>query len=308
MLFWNPEINITTTTTTTTTDPINPIVLVTRKQLRDAGVTLDEYNRLQGADTPPAQVDLNAPINVDRMAEEQDQAVLAIQSLSKHFNALTSRLDNYDGAKNVNDWLSDFTRYCTDIGRETDNEKLNCFIAHLTGEARAWFRLQAADATVVQLVAGLKLRFEPTVQQLHSKKMQLYAKRQQAGQPFAEFVREVQEIARGLQMPEVELVRIALSGANPNIRAHLAMAQPDTISKLLKLPVVTEENLLPEASNYLDVNMIVQKLDTMQTEMRRGRQHVRMASPGPRHQSKSPRGNSDAIWKLGLFWTFSARD
>ena len=69
------------------------------------------------------------------------------------------------------------------------------------------------------------------------------------------------------------------------------MSQPDTISVLLKLPVVAEESLLPE-SNYADINMIIQKLDNMEPEIRRSRQHVRIASPGPRPKSKSPRASS----------------
>ena len=64
-----------------------------------------------------------------------------LQSLCKQFNALTSKLDVYDGSACVKDFVSDLERYCEHLGKEEDADKLNVLVSHITGEAKDVFRL-----------------------------------------------------------------------------------------------------------------------------------------------------------------------
>ena len=212
-----------------------------------------------GGHRPPVQVEVN--INVATVAA-------SVEQLGKKLNALTNTLQRYDGTGNVTDWLSDFDSYCHDVGRLSEDDRRNCLVGHLTNEAKAWFRLQPHGATVDELIEALKLRFNPTELQLHQRKMQLFAMSQRVNQSFAEFVRELQEEARGLHMSEVDLVRIALSGAKQNIKAHLTMAQPATISALCRLPIVTDESLLIAGESNVDaINTIATRIGKMQAEL-----------------------------------------
>ena len=258
--------------------PINPLVHVTRGQLDQIGLSLAEWEGLSANDPedatdhrdgtapshdrspspPPQHADgpsSRAPSSDsdDTIDYDIDVPVMALTpadlaALGRHFSAMMVRIDPFDGTGNVKDFLADISRYFEDTNKITDKEKINGFMAHLSGEARLWFRTQSHIDKFEDLKTAFQDRFGITTQQKHGLRTKIYACRQLPGEPFKSFVGRVQELARQIDMGETEIVSVTLSGARPELRPHLSMAQPDTISALLKLPIVADEALVTETN------------------------------------------------------------
>ena len=266
--------------------PINKLILsvpVTRSQLKKSGITFEKYNSFISADIP----------NTSNMTE----AIL--EGLAKQFNALTIKLDIFDGSTCVHDFEKDLIRYCELLGKTKEEEKLSVLISHLTGEAKDVFRL-INTPTFDSVIKALKDRFEPTSQQKHALKAAMYGSKQLPGESFKQFVARLQTKARQLKMEESELVRVALNGAKPQIRGYLAMAQPKTVNDLLKLPVASDEDLvIDESPGYEALNALTAEINKLSTQVaslsERGRDRpsatkgVTFVRPASRSRSSSPR-------------------
>ena len=182
----------------------------------------------------------------------------------------------------MKDFLADISRYFEDTNKTTDKEKINGFMAHLSGEARLWFRTQSHIDEFEDLQTAFKDRFGITTQQKHGLRTKIYACRQLPGEPFKSFVGLVQELARQIDMGETEIVSVTLSGARPELRPHLSMVQPDTISALLKLPIVADEALVTETNPQFEALNAA-----MTTQMEK--QGNRIAEMGRNDQRRSSR-------------------
>ena len=174
-------------------------------------------------------------------------AKAALKMLTKQFNALTIKIDNFDGTGNIQDFLDDVDNFCKEAGKETGEEKLACLRNNLQAEAKEWYRLQP-DKTWAAISVAIKDRFRKMDQQKHNIKAKLFGANQQPSETFAQFVSRVQKMARDVTVKQEELVKICLNGARTYLRAHLQMASPapDTISAPMKLPIVAEESLQHE--------------------------------------------------------------
>ena len=227
--------------------------IITRNKLQEPGYTLKQLQ------------DLNLTIDqVIKMEGQLQEQRLALENLGKQFNALTIKLDYFDGSGDLENFFKDFDRYCDEIGRITDDQKLNCLIGHLKGEAKDCFRL-VANPTFATVKEALSNRFKPTDQQKYTIKAQLYTMRQLPGESFKQFVTRLQQKSRGIDISEQDLVSVALNGARPVIRAHLAMKEPTTINQLLKLPLAVDDDFLYEESpGYEALNTLADKVDTLQ--------------------------------------------
>ena len=54
-------------------------------------------------------------------------------------------------------------------------------------------------------------------------------------------------------MKEAEIVPVALNCARPELKSHLSMAQPKSISALLKLPLLADEdNLVSDVNPHFE--------------------------------------------------------
>ena len=211
-------------------DPVNRVLYITRNQLRDLGIPLEEFNDIV-------------------MGEEVDPNVV-LQAIAKQFNSLSLQLDKFtgDSTLKVEDWVKDFEGYCADVGREAAESKLRCLVTHLGGSARQWYRLQeqGTQDSYDLLIAALKDRFDARKNKC-KEKAELYTLAQESGQAFREFLQLVQQRAHGLNLSEEEVVKIAVNGAHANIRGMLKTSAVTTITDLLKLPILADDDTSPSS-------------------------------------------------------------
>ena len=57
----------------------------------------------------------------------------AIKKLTSQLNSLSLRIDSFDRTGNVEDFLEDLARYCSETGRDSDPQKLVTLLNNLTG-------------------------------------------------------------------------------------------------------------------------------------------------------------------------------
>ena len=173
-----------------------------------------------------------------KMAEE------VLKMLTKQLNALTIKIDSFDGTGNVQEFLDDFNDYCKEAGKNTEAEKLAVLKNNLHGNAKEWYRLQPTE-TWAEISTSILDRYGLTDNQKHAAKAKLFAATQQPQETFSNFVSRVQKLARDTTVNQDELVTISINGARPQIRAHLQMVSPApaTIAALLKLPIVSDDTL-----------------------------------------------------------------
>ena len=288
--------------------PLNPLGRVTRGQLARIGLPLEQWQGLSGdepddatngngddADDHQHQGDANTQDiespqeeNADGDINPQDPIMAVtpadLQALGRTFGALMIRLEPFDGSGNVTDFLSDLERYFDDTNKVTDKDKINCLLHHLSGEARLWFRTQTDDK-YDNLKASLQDRFGITTQQQHGIRTKIYSCRQLPGESFKSFVGRIQQLARQIDMPEAEILPVALHGARPELRTHLSMAAPKTLSALLKLPLVADEDNL-----ISDVNPQFEALNAAMTEQMAKLGH-QIAAIGRNQQQRSRPSN-----------------
>ena len=199
--------------------PANNVAVVTRGQLRNAGLNRDTYE--------------------NAMVDHEDELLRGLRGL----RSLSISLPSFDGSQLVTDWLEDFDRYSAETDRVRDASKLFDLISHFGKEAKQWFQLlpEATKKNYDQLRAAFKDRFSPTNQELLDVRGAIYTTKQLPNQKFRDFARDIQRQARAINMPEAEVVGVCVNGARPALKPHLAMAKPTTMDELMKLPVVVSD-------------------------------------------------------------------
>ena len=171
----------------------------------------------------------------------------AIEKFRKQLNVFSAKLELFDGTSNLNDFISDFNSYCEYLGKD-DSERLGLLRTHLTGEAKDVFRL-VETPTFDSVVSALEIRFAPTEHALHRVKTELFGAKQMSGETFKQFAIRIQNAARHTDISQLDLIKIAINGArNSHVKTHLMMAAPHTMDKLIKLPVVANDDLYSNAS------------------------------------------------------------
>ena len=171
----------------------------------------------------------------------------AIEKFRKQLNVFSAKLELFDGTSNLNDFISDYSSYREYLGKD-DSERLGLLRTHLTGEAKDVFRL-VENPTFDSVVSALEIRFAPTEHALHRVKAELFRAKQISGETFKQFAIRIQNAARHTDISQLDLVKIAFNGArNSHVKTHLMMAAPHTMDKLIKLPVVANDDLYSNAS------------------------------------------------------------
>ena len=245
---------------------------ITRNLVKQVGfLHLEDFHRFQDA------------------MDAQQREDLLLQGL-QGLKCLTISLVNFDGStKTVADWLEDYDRFCTETKRESDADKLTTLISHLTGDVKQWFILQPLEnrTDYTKLRPALLAKFSPTSQEKFSLKSKIYATKQQVNQTFKDYVRQQQLAARTAGLPQQELTSICISGALPTLKAHLAMAQPQTIEELLKLPLVVNE--VVDEPLYTMMQTLTSRVDTMEANAKKQvKFQSRSPSPAAVNRSRSP--------------------
>ena len=140
--------------------------VITRDQLRRAGLTLDEYNELVN--------------NGDVIMADQAARDAALISGLKGLRSLSITLPKFDGSLYVDDWLNDFDKYSVEIDRTSDANKLYDLVFHLSGEAMQWYRLQppATRDNYADLRASFKERYSPSQQETFEVRGKIYSMKQ----------------------------------------------------------------------------------------------------------------------------------
>ena len=266
--------------------PQNRIIKLTRQAARNFGVDIDDLDQI---------------LTIQDKANEDDKmAEAALKMLTKQFNALSIKLDSFDGTANIEDFLDDIDDFCKEAGKESDDEKLACLRNNLQAEAKEWYRLQPTK-TWAAISVAIKDRFGKTDQQKHNIKAKLFGATQQPSETFAQFVSRVQKMARDVKVDQEELVKICLNGARTYLRAHLQMASPapDSIAALLKLPIVADETLQREINpGYEALVAEIASLNAQVATMSTDRARDRSNSQGRRvtfqssRPSRTPRSHS----------------
>ena len=171
----------------------------------------------------------------------------AIEKFRKQLNVFSAKLELFDGTSNLNDFISDLNSYCEYLGKD-DSERLGLLRTLLTGEAKDVFRL-VENPTFDSVVSALEIRFAPTEHALHRVKAELFGAKQMSGETFKQFAIRIQNAPRHTDISQLDLVKIAINVArNSHVKTHLMMAAPHTMNKLIKLPVVANDDLYSNAS------------------------------------------------------------
>ena len=183
----------------------------------------------------------------DKMAESLD-------SLASSLNALTIKIDSYDGTTNPETFVANLKRYIkatgkispTHIRNERDQLVINpdkdvlekeVLRMHLKGAAKTWFRELDQNKTFEQCLTALNDRFKISDHQKHVMKLNVFQAKQAPTESFENYVNRVIDASSGLQMAERDLVTIVTQGAHDSIRNFLVMSQPENITDLMKLPL-----------------------------------------------------------------------
>ena len=252
-------------------------VRVTRQQLRDAGLNLEEYETL-------VNDNIEAIVNdtVVNILPDPDPLLQSLPGL----HALAITLPKYDGNTLISDWLEDFDRYSTETARTSNENKLYDLISHLGPEPKQWFQLLPNDTKqdYDRLRTALKDKFSPTVQKILETRGAIYSMKQSLIQSFNEFAKSVQLKARSINLPEDEVKEICINGAHPNLKLHLSMAKPARMEALLKLPCVVSVVSTEEPIHQM-FQVLNDKLDNL--ESRRDNREKRVTFRD-RSSSRSP--------------------
>ena len=270
--------------------PANAVVThrVTRQQLHDAGLTLQQYQDLLddiNNHHNPEVSSTDENLATDNMPDPDPNLIASLAGL----RALAITLPKFDGNSLIPDWLEDFDRYSDETARTADANKLFDLISHLGPEVKQWFHLLPNDTktSYVNLRAALKDRYTPTSQEILEAKGTIYAMKQGASQTFKDFVKQVQLKARQIDMSDDEVKGICIKGARPHLKAHLAMAKPANMDALLKLPVVVSE-LSTEEPILQMFQVLNDKFDSLETTRRENRGAKQVTFDDRRSTSWSP--------------------
>ena len=162
-----------------------------------------------------------------------------INSQMARFNA--QPITPFDGMSYpASEWLIDFNSYMAVTGRKSDEEQKHSLTRLLTGDAKAWLRLQPKEtrASYKLIRKNLQNRFSLSKDELFNRKRALYGICQASRQRFAQYLQVLQETALDTGVDQAELVKIAIAGAQQALKPHLAGSTAATIEELRAIPAV----------------------------------------------------------------------
>ena len=219
--------------------PINNIVvhpMLRRSQTKENLTDLALYHTSDS-------LDLTSGVHTIVTALEQSTPTMAAINQAMARLSLTN-LDTFNGESiPVRDFLEDFDRQVRLMSLEADQDKLDTLVSLLVGSAKSWYRSLQPNIkqSYTELRKSLIATYEATEQAMALQRAALYNLKQGQCHSVKEFVSQLQERARGLEVKEKDLVSIVLNGLHPQIRQHIVMAKPQSLLDILQSPAATPE-------------------------------------------------------------------
>ena len=191
-----------------------------------------DQNKLSGDDSDDNQTLTKRIILDPSKSSEEERMAESMESLASSFNALTIRLDPFDGSGSIQpeDFVADFKRYLRYTGKESPRQikdvngrlKANRYYGqlekdvlkmHLKGAAKIWFNGLDKKLSYKDCLTQFVERFKITDEQKHMKKLAVFQTKQQPTETFEAFVSRLLNLSSGLKIPEKDLVAMATQGA-----------------------------------------------------------------------------------------------
>ena len=189
-----------------------------------------------------SQLHFDSPAHNTRQRHRSTQSVPPAaehQVQPKMATAIQVQYEAYDGQDLLKaaGWLKNLERSMS-VNELAEEKKLEMLALKLTGFARQWFEAlpDASKDTYAHAVEAFKGYFKITPANSIPLRRELYALRQTESQTGRQFAQEVLKKARGLQLPDSDLITIILGGLLPSISILVQTADPKTVMDLMALP------------------------------------------------------------------------
>ena len=232
-------------------------------------------------------LDITSGVHTIVTALEQSTPTMAAINQAMARLSLTN-LDTFNGESiPVLDFLEDFDRQVRLMSLEADQDKLDTLVSLLVGSAKSWYRSLQPNVkqSYTELRKSLIATYEATEQAMALQRAALYNLKQGQCQSVKEFVSQLQERARGLDVKEKDLVSIVLNGLHPQIRQHIVMAKPQSLLDILQSPAATPE-FTTNGDTPPHVLVLTQQLQVMQDQMAKLTAAVNVATTTTQGQEK----------------------
>ena len=143
-------------------------------------------------------------------------------------------------------WLEQYESYAR-LQNMNDKQKADAFAFHVSGIALTWH--QSLDDEVKSewpiLRAHFSQRFRVSQQALWRQERDLYQRRQQPGQSIADFTAIILNAARGLQLTDMQKVRLIMGGLHETVAPFVEQSRPQSVQELLQCPAALSAMTAP---------------------------------------------------------------
>ena len=246
-----------------------------QKYLHKSEEVEELYNEIQDIDNGLENLaDLISDINNiqqndENMAGENEAVVKSLTALQirgpESFSGQDPGVRASDFLRDFDDYLKATNRFIDhkvvdpdDENKQIDNPDPNYGVLekrllkqYLKGEAKAWFRNLDPEISYADLLRDMRDMYDLTEAQKHSMRLKVYRMHQLPSESFVAFVNRVRTAGRGLKITDTDIVTVVTQGSSSKLRPFLLMAQPKTISDLLKLPLAREEEQLDQDYDFV---------------------------------------------------------
>ena len=130
-------------------------------------------------------------------------------------------------------WLEQYERYAR-LQNMNDKQKADAFAFHVSGLALTWHQsLDDEGKNDWPILRDRFLqRFRVSQQALWRQERDLYQRRQQPGQSIADFTATILNAACGLQLTDMQKVRLIMGGLHETVAPFVEQSQPQSVQEL----------------------------------------------------------------------------
>ena len=180
-----------------------------------------------------------------------------VTSLNQNLRAMQMTLEKYDGSTPFSDWHKEFDMFCQATKREQDVEKLHLLVFNLHGQAKETYRAIADEdqKDFAKVCQALRDIFDERQSQRHQRKLAFYKRHQEPHESLRDFVLAAQRAARGLGLPQQDIVDTIVENARPQARIALKGHHFKSVNDLLKSGLISENFGEPAEESTLKILM-----------------------------------------------------
>ena len=147
-----------------------------------------------------------------------------------------------------------------------DKQKADAFAFHVSGLAPTWH--QSLDDEAKNdwpiLRDHFLQRFRVSQQALWRQERDLYQRQQQPGQSIADFTAIILNAARGLQLTDMQKVRLIMGGLHETVAPFVEQSQPQSVQELLQCPAALSAMTAPAKAEITPKQQIATVASTTQ--------------------------------------------